>query len=131
MGRGEEREAGVQAAPGDAIEVVSVQVREDDGVQGGQCVDLARRVAQTPAHQAVPQVGVLALVQEVGVGQQGRPAVPQEEGGVADELDLETVRAGRAHAGLLVGALVSPPYAIARVRGFHTVVRESGAQAAG
>jgi hypothetical protein len=83
---GEHRQVVAQLAPGDAVEVVAVQVRQDDGVQVRQLRRLRRRLGQALGRQPVAEVRALAAVQEVGVGQHGERPQPQQRGRGADEL---------------------------------------------
>ena len=73
------------------VEVVSVVVRQHDEVERRQLVDGHRRLHQPPGPQPVAQLGVVTLVEEVRVGEEGEAGVAHEDRGVAYELQLAGV----------------------------------------
>jgi hypothetical protein len=72
--------------PGHAIEVVTVEVRQHDGVEWGQLVGLHRGLGEAAGPQALAEIRALAPVQEVRVRQQGERTQPQQGRRGADEL---------------------------------------------
>ena len=80
--RREDRHVGVEVPAGLPIPVVAVQVREDDGVQGRQVTRVHGRLGEPLGRESFADVGPLALVQEVGVGQHPeRPELEQRRRG--------------------------------------------------
>jgi hypothetical protein len=77
---GDDRCCPVETGPGHPIEMITVQVREDDTAQWRQCVHGQGRFGQPPRPQPLAQVGPLAPAQEVGVGEDGEPAQPNDRG---------------------------------------------------
>ena len=74
-----------QPSTRDPVEVVTVQVGEQDQVQWWEPVGLQRGLGEPSRPQPLAEVGTLAAVQEVGVGEDGEAAQPQDGGGRADE----------------------------------------------
>jgi hypothetical protein len=78
----------------DPVEVVTVVVRQDHEVERRQLADGQSRLGQPPGGQAQADVGALAAVQKVGVGQDGKARDLDNGGRGPDEGDLIGARAG-------------------------------------
>ena len=74
-----------QLALGDAVEVVAVQVRQDDGVQPRQVCGLHGGLGQALGPQSLAQVGPLSSMEEVRVRQHRERPEPDQGRGGADE----------------------------------------------
>jgi hypothetical protein len=68
---GHDRQAVVEVASREPVEVVSVVMRQDHEVERRQLADGQGRLGQPPGGQAHADVGPLAAVQEVGIGEDG------------------------------------------------------------
>ena len=70
-----------QLAAGEPVEVVPVQVGEHDGVQPRQVGRGQGGLGEAPAPEALTEVGTLAAMQEVRVGEHREAAQPDQGGG--------------------------------------------------
>jgi len=75
----------VEPGGGDLVEVVTVVVGEQHHVERGQLGDGQGRLGQSPGPQAVAELGRLAPVEEVRIGEDREAAVADEHGGGPDE----------------------------------------------
>ena len=70
------RDGVVEVVAGDTVEVIPVQVREDHAVQCREVGGPHRRFGPTSDPQAVAEVGPLAAMEEVRVGEQAEVTQP-------------------------------------------------------
>jgi hypothetical protein len=82
------------------VEMVLVHVRQHHQVDRRQLVELDGGIGQALGGDAIAQVHVVALVQEVRVGEDGEALVADQDRGGADELDGAGRIRRRAAAGL-------------------------------
>ena len=74
------------------IPVVTVHVRKYARVDRWKLLHAERRLVKPLGHQSVAEVGVLALVQEVRIGEQGDVSGGNQRRRVADERDGNRAR---------------------------------------
>lgn len=80
------------------VEMVFMQVGEQHEIDRRQLVEFDRRVGQALGCQAIAQVHVVALVQEIRIGEDGKALVADQDGGRADELHAAARFGGRIAA---------------------------------
>ena len=91
---GDDRQVVIEVPGGDPVEVVTVVVRQDYEVERRQLADGQGRLSQPLRGQAHADVGALASVQEVGVGEDGEARDLDKSGRGPDEGDLVGASAG-------------------------------------
>ena len=91
----------------EVVEVIAVEVRQQHEIHRRQLFDAEGRLRQAGRGEAVSEVDVVALMEEVRVGEDGEPAIPDEHGGRAHELHRPAAEPGRAVVSLRL-SLASP-----------------------
>ncbi len=92
---GDDRRIAVQPLLHQFVEVVVVHVRQDHQVDRRQLVEFDGRIGLALGGHPIAEVHLVALVQEVGVGQDGQSLVADQHGRGADELHGAGLRARR------------------------------------
>jgi hypothetical protein len=77
----DKRRPSVQSVSGDAVPVITVQVRQNHGVERWKLSDAYGRLSEPARPKSTAEVGALPLVQEVGICQEREGAEPKHRSG--------------------------------------------------